>query len=347
MDRNEALEEVRKRMAAKKGGRVRDPFQFNAPQAKPGEELKYKFYVLPGLNEGETCANGVASRNMELWYNPVGTHWINQRPYECPRAHDGVDCPFCQLGFDLLKDTDDDETRRSIIKTYLARNSFAVNIYFPPFESTPPDLRGKVMWYSMPKTIFDVMEATIMKNTAGDDTDPQAYGLFYDPMDAYVFQLDIRKQGEFNDYKQSKFLPSTKGAMIKNKDGEAVEAAIAKVLAMRHDLFTKFAARDAALLRQRADEILKPEPDRKSAQVVEDKMVEETVAETIAEPETAPVAKPVTQAKPTTQATAKPATQAKPTTQATAKPAAKATPVVSEPDDEELTRLLNDIRTGK
>jgi hypothetical protein len=258
MKRNEALEEVRKRMQKKSGGFTKDPMQFAPKQVKEGETAKYKFYVLPPLEHGDACVTGKASKSMDLWYITAGTHWINRRPFECPRQHDGGDCPYCSLGFELLKDCDDPESRQNIVKNYLSRSNHVVNIYFPPFESNPPELRGKVMWYQLPKAAYDAMEKTIMRDDSSDDSDdPVASGLFYDPENAYVFQLEVGHKGGYNEYSASKFLVKSKGPMIKNKDGAADFTAIEKVLNARHDLYIKYAPRDAAALQAKVDEVLR------------------------------------------------------------------------------------------
>jgi len=357
LDRNAALEEVRKRMREKKGGRARDPMQFSPPQVKAGEELRLKFYVLPPVSAGDQTAAGKASRSMDLWYMVAGTHWINNKPYECPRIHDGNDCAFCQLGFDLLKGTDDDDERKNIVKTYFPKQSWVVNIYFPPFESTPQDLRGKVMWYAMPKTVYDIMESTIMRDASKDELDPQAYGLFYDPNDAYVFQLDIKHQGGYNEYKSSKFLPATRGAMVKRKGtNELDDAAMSQVLDLRHDLFTKFAARDPEALAKRAHEVLHGEADRTPARDTtldsHKKLNPQPPTRTSVVEEDRLVDEPAEEVKPVAPVATAPAVASKPSAKPAVKTAAstavKPTPQVTEdtPDDE-LAKLLDDIRNNK
>jgi hypothetical protein len=347
MDRNAALEEVRRKMREKKGGRARDPMQYIPPQVKENETFKLKFYVLPPLQVDDQCASGQASRTMDLWYVMAGTHWINQKPYECPRIHDGKECAFCQLGFDLLKDTDDEDTRKNIIKTYFPKQSWAVNIYFPPFESTPVELRGKVMWYALQKTVYDIMESTIMRDASNDEQDPQAYGLFYDPNDAYTFQLEVKHQGDYNDYKSSKFLPASKGPMIK-KGNEPDDTKIAEILNQRHDLFTKFAPRDAAKLAERAREVLSGEVQRKPAPA-EDKLVDGSATTLIEEPSDVKVVHVAGKSATSTATAAKPVT--KPAVKATSatfveKPVTQAPTPVSNDSDDELNKLLDDIRKG-
>lgn len=263
MDRDAQLAEVRKRMMAKKSGRQRDPLEFRPPSVQSGQpELKLKFIVLPPLSQGEACAEGKVTKSMDLWYIPVGTHWINNKPYECPRVHDNEECDYCQLGFDLLKDTEDEQMRKDIIKVYMPRTASAINVYFPHYSSNPEEIRGKVMWYAAQKTVFDVMSKTLMRDASKDDQDPQAYGFFYLPEDSYVFQLAINHKGGFNDYTSSKFLPNTKGPMIKKKDGTIDQAEIDTLLGQRHDLYTKYAIRDGAALSKLAKAALSGAPDR-------------------------------------------------------------------------------------
>jgi hypothetical protein len=338
MDRNQALEEVRKRMAAKKGGRQRDTNEWRPPQAKPNEELKFKFVVLPPLNEGDACVTGKASKSMDFYHITVGTHWINNRPYECPRIHDGVDCPFCSLGFDLLSNTDVEETRKNIAKAYLPRTYYPVNIYFPPFQSTPEELRGTVKWYAMQKTVNDIMVQTLMKDTPGDAIDPQAYGFFYLPEESYVFQLEIHPQSQFNDYKKSRFLPNTRGPIVKKAGtNDADNDAIAKILAMRHDLFTKYPTRDAKALKTLADAVLKGGGDAEApaeSKTVEDDTLVETASTAKAE-----VKIEAKKEAPKQEAKAAPAkTATTPPTKPASKPA-PAAPV----DDPELDALLGEI----
>jgi hypothetical protein len=339
MDRNQALEEVRKRMAAKKGGKQRDPNEWRPPQIKPADDpknegVKFKFIVLPPLNKGDVCVGGTASKSMDLYHTTVGTHWINNRPYECPRIHDGVDCPFCSLGFDLLSNTDVEQTRKDIAKAYLPRTYYPVNIYFPPFSSTPEELRGQVKWYAMQKTVNDIMAQTLMKDGPGDPADPQAYGFFYLPEESFVFQLEIHPQAQFNDYKKSKFLPTTRGPMIVKKGTtEMDEKTIADILAKRHDLFTKYPTRDVEALQKLADAVLKSDGTPAEPEA-DDTLVDAAPAKTEVRTEAKKEA-------PKQEATKAPAMKA-PASAAPAKPASKpaaATPV----DDPELDALLGEI----
>lgn len=331
MNRNEALEEVRRRMQKKSGGGfTKDPMQFSPKQVKDGETAKYKFYVLPPLEQGDACATGKASKTMDLWYVTVGTHWINRRPYECPRHHDDANCPYCQLGFDLLKDCDDQDSKRNIISNYLAKSSHVVNIYFPPLESNPPELRGKVMWYSLPKAAFDAMEKAIMHDGSAEDSDdPVAYGLFYDPNDAYVFQLEVNHKGGFNEYSASKFLVKTKGPIARKQDGSADQVAIDKLLAVRHDIFTKYPARDANVLQAKVDEVLRGKNGDDQ------------------EPETRVAPKVEHKAQPTTQRAPAPATtkvvREEPLAEKITKELPKAGAKNDDPSDEELDKLLKEL----
>lgn len=353
MDRDAQLQEVRKRMMAKKSGRQRDPNEFRPPSVQPGQELKYKFIVLPPLKQGDTCATGKASKTMDLWYSTAGTHWINNKPYECPRVHDGLDCDYCTLGFDLLKDTEDEQMRKDIIKVYMPRTSSPINVYFPPYQSNPEEVRGKVMWYAAQKTVSDIMTKTLMRDASKDGDDPQAFGFFYQPDDSYVFQLEIKHKGGFNDYTSSKFLPNTKGPMIKKEDGSFDQEAVGQLLAQRHDVFTKYADRDGAVLTKLARAALSGGPDRAEAdQSRTEGKTAMTGKQLVSGLEDAfkPANKPAPKADEDELLPSKPATASKPMAESTKKvadkPAGKPAPAkpISD-DDPDLQALLNDIQS--
>lgn len=259
MNRQEMLKKMRERMS--KEGKGLDPHMWKCPPATK-EDLQYKFYVLPPVQKGDKVESGVASHDMDLWYVEVGTHWVDNQPTECPRVHDGDDCPICTLGFDLMRDEQDPDRRKEIVRTYLPQTKYVVNIYFPDLQKTPEDLRDTVKWYQMPKTVFDIMKATFMlDNDGGDEHNPLAYGDFYwtgiEDFDdgsknpgAYMFLLIAERQGGFNNYKTSRFLPNTRGPIIKNSDGSPNVEKIQEILDSRHDIFTKFQARDQDKLQQ-------------------------------------------------------------------------------------------------
>jgi len=358
MNREEALEAVRKKMQEKKGRKV-DPTRLTIPNAKPKDVFKYKFYVLPPLQAGDTCATGKASKTMDLWNTPVGTHWINRRPYECPRIHDGERCAFCQLGFDLLSETDDKKMRSQIARSYLSAAYYPVNVWFPSYASTPEELRDKVLWFALPKTVYDIMEATIMRDENADTEDPQAYGLFYLPEEAYVFQLEVKNQGGFNDYKSSKFLPNTRGPMVKSGNGQLDSATMQKILARRHDIFTKYAARDAETLERLAKQVMREES---KPEIVGDRptlpdATQEDVEELVENVEMAPevettetteglLQEPEEVVKSTSTPVKTSATASSISKTAVTTKVAKMEPV-TDPDDEDLAKLLRDIHTTK
>jgi len=243
------LKKIRKKIKEKQGGRSRDPNEFKTPQPKSDSEpIKIRFFILPPLKKGDTCADGVASQDMDLFYVANGSHWVNNRPYPCPRVHDDENCTMCDFAFELMSETQDKDERRAIARQYLPQTKYAVNVLFLNSETNPEDVRGKVMWYNVSKQVFDKFEACICRDNAGDDADPQAYGVFFDEENAYAFQLEILKSGQYPSYKTSKFLAGS-GTMpiaAKKVDGKVVPDSnkIKKILDQRHDLFTKFETRD-------------------------------------------------------------------------------------------------------
>lgn len=238
-DRSAMLQKLRERLMKKKGGFRRDPHEWRAPQVAQGEEFKAKAYILPPLEKGEPCEGGTAQAGMDgLFFTQVGDHWVNKKRYPCPRVYDNDDCSYCQLGFDLLSETEDKKARSEISRAYLPRTQYTVNLYFPDVKTNPEDLRGKVVYYAMPKTIFDKLEECIANDNAGDDPDdPQPWGIFYDPQDAYPLSIVINKKGDYNSYVDSKLL-AKRGKIA------STQAKIDEILAQRHDIPTKYPERD-------------------------------------------------------------------------------------------------------
>jgi len=258
--RQKLLAKIQKGMKEQKSG-SRDPNQFRPPNVKPDETAKFRFIILPGLIKGEKCAGGTVTKTMykvagqepsaetieerrlvEVSFSVNGgLHWINTRPYGCPRLFDDEQCPWCELGFELRNQTDIEEERRRISKLYLPRPSFNVNIYFPPSKVNPTDLHGKVMWYNMPKTVFDKTEEVLMRSGPGDAEDPLPWGIFYDPHECLIFQLEITHKGGYNNYEKSKFLTS-KYQLADSSDE------IQTILDQRFDIWDKVPPRDVAAL---------------------------------------------------------------------------------------------------
>lgn len=226
------LEAIRSKMRKKKGGgRSRDPNEWRPDKAETGKPLKWKFFILPPVD------------SMDIWYYEHGNHFIDNKVIECPRIHDGATCPLCQLGFDLMKETDDKEERRAIAKKFLSSSRYSVNIYFPSVKSTSADLRGKVKWFSMPQSIYGICEDVIMRDPPeGDAIEPEPFGIFFDPENAMPFVLEARKKGEYNSYEASHFID--KKMPITNGGEEKIKA----ILDARHDIPTLFPDRDVDLL---------------------------------------------------------------------------------------------------
>lgn len=245
LDRKELLERVRAKMKAKKGGKQKDPDEFRAPKPNAGQTFKMKAYVLPPLEKGEVCSSGKsATHGMDgLFFYTVGFHWIEGKPHACPRVFDQDNCAYCQLGFDLMRDTDDREAKQELAKMYLPRTNYVVNLYIPDVPQNPEEVRGQVVYYAMPKTIFDKLDECISRDDAGEDPDdPQPFGLFFDPENAYPLQVVITRKGDYPNYEKTQLLATGVGPISKN----AKE--LEKILAGRHDLPAKYPPRDPGVL---------------------------------------------------------------------------------------------------
>jgi hypothetical protein len=259
-DRKEMLRRVREKIQQKKGGRQKDPNEWRPPQVEEGKELKLKGFILPPISPDDRVASGQAEGDMNgLFYFQVGDHWINNKKFPCPRVYDNEECPYCQLGFDLMKEVEDKKARSELAKNYLPKTSYVVNVYFPPYKTTPEDLRGKVVYYAAPKTIFDVFDKCLNRDDAGDDSDtPEPFGMFYDETDAYPFLFHITKKGDYNDYTQCKFLATARGPIADDPQK------IAEILARRHDIPMKYPQRtpeNMAQLEKFVEDLLKGSTD--------------------------------------------------------------------------------------
>lgn len=238
------VQAIRDKLRQQMSGRFNDPDEFKPEKAQDASEpIKYRFYVLPPLFKGEKCKSGTATRDMPSFFLQFGQHWINNKPYSCPRVWEAADdeCPICRFGFDLMKGESNKEARRKIIDQWMPTTYYMVNIFFPNVKANPEDLRNKVKYYKAPKTCLDLWNAAIMRDDAGDKDDPNAFGVFYDEEAAFLFQLEVVKQGLNNSYKTSKFLANAgkPQPIVTLDDGSPNKKAIEAVLSHRIDLFTK------------------------------------------------------------------------------------------------------------
>ena len=161
ISRAELLAKARAQLVADKGANKRDPLEFRPPRVKPGEEKIYYFRILPMLQKGETCIGGVSQFESKeaAWYYRNGQHILGKEWLSCPRTFNDEECPICQFGFDLMRDNTDKAYRSKVAKQYLSQQRWCVNIYLLNTNSNPEELRGQVMRYNLPKTVFDKMEA--------------------------------------------------------------------------------------------------------------------------------------------------------------------------------------------
>lgn len=233
------VDKVRDAMRKRKGGKSRDPNEWRADKVDPGKNMSWKFFILP--------PDGI----MDLWFYQHGAHFINNQVLECPRLHDQEQCPLCQYAFDLMRDVTEKEARSKIAKAYLPSARYAVNIYFPAYNSTPAELRGKVFWYSMPQTIYDICEEAIYRDPPQEESEQptDAYGLFYLPMKANLLVLSARRKGDYNDYGSSHLV--VQKTPISNKGEDKIK----EILASRHRIPEKFEARNLDVLQDIVDKL--------------------------------------------------------------------------------------------
>lgn len=233
---------IRNKLRKQMSGKYSDPDEFRPPKAEnTTDPLKFRFYILPPLLEGDKLKSGTVTKSMDHFFIAHANHWINDKPHPCPRVWDESECPICKFGFDLLRDEKDEDRRKSIVKQWMPNTYYMVNIYFTNSKHNPEDLRGKVRFYNAPKTCFDLWTSTLYKDGPGDPEEPEAYGVFFDENAAFVFQLEVLKQGRNNSYRTSHFLANDGNAapMVRDKDGSANKKGIEALLKLRINLWEK------------------------------------------------------------------------------------------------------------
>ena len=260
------INKIRQNIAEATGKRS-DPDEFRPDKAKPGAELKYRFFILPPLQEGDQLKSGVVQKSMDNFFISNGQHWVNDKPHACPRLWDGSKCAICDVGFLLLKECKNknfgDERRKQISSQWMPATYFMVNIFFTNSKTNPEDLRGKTRFYNASKTCLDKWQATLYKDDKGDDEDPQAYGVFFDESAGFCFELVATKNGNFNDYKTSGFLKNngTPVPMIQNEDKTPNKKAIEALLRSRIDLWSKVQVPDTSKIERLAATMMSGDDD--------------------------------------------------------------------------------------
>ena len=241
------VEAIRKKIKESQSGKFNDPDEFKPGKATSDSiPLKYRFFFLPPLQVGDPIKSGIVKQGMEQFSIAHGNHWLDNKPYPCPRVWDNSECCVCSYGFDLLKEEKaktDDKLRAKILSDWMPAAYNITNIYFPDTKDNPEELRGRVMFYNAPKTIIDICNNCLMRDDAGDEESPEAFGVFYDEYNAFKFEMQVLKNGRNNSYKTSKFL-ARPTPLLKDDDGKPFESGIAAILKMRHNLFAKIGAPD-------------------------------------------------------------------------------------------------------
>lgn len=241
---------IRKKLREQMSGKYVDPDEFKPAKADSTQEAKkYRFYILPPLKAGDELKSGTVEKDMELFYLQHGNHWVHNKPNPCPRVWGSDDCPICEAGFEILKKEKDEQTRKELVRQWMPNTYYMVNIFFTNSKVNPEDLRNKVKFFNAPKTCLDIWANTLLKDDAGDTEEPEAFGAFFDESAAFVFQLEVLKQGRNNSYKTSHFLANhgKPSPMIKDAEGNADHKKLEKLLKLRHNLFEK---------------VREPEPDK-------------------------------------------------------------------------------------
>lgn len=251
--RDEILARMRQRQDEKASSRG-DKLQWKPPQVKEGQESIFKVVVLPPLFKGDKCIGKdnekmICPEDWEYWYFQHGEHYINRRPYPCPRAYNpNVDCPLCSVGFDLMSNVYDKAVRSAIAKEWLSRSSFSANVYFLPNKNSD-DLSGKVMWWNVPVKIVGLIDKALKMDDSGDDEDnPQPFGYVLDPEACFPILIKIKSKSDNNTYEDSAMFTKPRSL------GDADE--IASILSNRVYVPSRLGVVDIDMLKKLADEKL-------------------------------------------------------------------------------------------
>lgn len=320
---NYDAEKMRAALRKTMGGRAADPSEFRPAKAVAGQIIRYKFFILPPVMEGDTITGGTASKSMETYQVTNGQHWVDKKPYGCPRVitenADGCECDMCQTGFSLKNEAKTnfkgnpkelEAMQAALSRQWLPNTTRLVNIWFPPHKSNPEELRDQVKWFKGNNTVADMWADTFMRDDQGNDEDePLAFGSFFDETNAFLFYLNVNLDNGYNSYKQSTFLVKgdTRGTLacgpiVKKSDGSPDRKAIQAILDRRHDLYSKVDPYSVDTISKLAKRLL----DASDGEDGFDK--DET-------------------------------TKAKPAAKSAAKPAARSAPVVEEDEDDELEEV--------
>lgn len=268
MSNEELLAKIRAKLNKTEGSKANDPFRFTVPALAKGVDKSWYFIVLPPLQKGDTVQGGKkATKGMDdLPYVKVGNHWLahEKKLLECPRVTSNEKCDLCALGFSLMEGVDDPAQRAAIREQYLSREQHLVNVYFPPIEGQPEEVKGKVMWFPITqrKIYSKFRECLERDKPAGVSLKKQAYGIFWPHNDetnenmCYIYEVHATNKigTKYNDYDGSDFLVDTRGP-IDNFIPEGMTYQY--ILDQRHDLASKFREPDAAKIQQAVEDIAK------------------------------------------------------------------------------------------
>ena len=250
---------MRKKLIQQSSGRVVDPDEFRPKKNESTTEpIKYRFYILPPLMQGDELKSGTVTKTMDMFYIKHGSHWIDSKPYPCPRVAGSPDkCPICQCGFDLMKEEKDEDARRKIRTDWMPSENYLVNVFFTNWKNNPEELRGKVKFFNATATCFKMWSQALERVDSGGDSDePEAFGAFFDENNASLFELSVLKQGNYNSYITSSFRKEKPGPMIIGEDGKASAKGLATLLKCRINLWDKIQVPDVGVLKAQLNKML-------------------------------------------------------------------------------------------
>jgi len=247
---------MRAKLKKMMNGRAADPNEFRVHKIAAGAEATYRFFVMPPIQAGDPCAGGTASRSMDMCWIPFGQHWVDQKPYACPRvaSENEIACPMCDKGFALMKEAKAHGAIRdkisAIARQWLPNQQNVVNIYFTNSSVNPDEYHGRVLYFKLPKACFNEFTACLQREDFGDSESPQAFGAFFDEMAGYLFELKVKCKDGYNNYEASRFLHQCRPMILKSDGKTADTNRIQEAMNQRHDLYRVCDQPDIEVMKQ-------------------------------------------------------------------------------------------------
>ena len=139
------------------------------------------------VDYGETKVRFLPDKNgKEIFFKEFGEHWVEKKPYICPKITNQDPCPICEAVNELYNGTEEDV---ELARTFKARRQHYANLIVVGKETEGPKvfkfgikLADKLIEYSLDEDYYDLS----------------------DPEKGFNFRIDKKKKDSFPNYDSSK-----------------------------------------------------------------------------------------------------------------------------------------------